>query len=74
METRVSVLDPAIRNQLAFAGVGVALLSQSAVRRDVGQDRLMRPLTDWEPEPVQLHALYKPRLSASPKVRASFNS
>jgi DNA-binding transcriptional LysR family regulator len=70
VEPRVSVPDPAITQQLALTGVGVALLSQSAARRDVEQGRLMRLLPDWEPEPVELHALYASRLSSSPKVRA----
>jgi DNA-binding transcriptional LysR family regulator len=70
VESRVSVPDPAISQQLALTGVGVALLSQSAVRHDVELGRLMRLLPDWEPEPVELHALYASRLSTSPKVRA----
>jgi len=39
-------------------------------RADVEQGRLVRLLPDWEPEPVELHALYPSRLSASAKVRA----
>jgi LysR family transcriptional regulator, transcriptional activator for dmlA len=70
VESRVSVPDPAINHQLAVAGVGVALLSQSVARVDVEQGRLMRLLPDWEPEPVELHALYSARLHSSPKVRA----
>ncbi|NKJ20447.1 DNA-binding transcriptional LysR family regulator [Dyella sp. SG609] len=30
----------------------------------------MRVLPAWEPEPVELFALYPARLNASPKVRA----
>lgn len=70
MESRVTVPDPAIGLQLAVAGAGVALLSQSSARRDVEQGRLVRLLPDWEPDPIQLHALYSSRLSSSPKVRA----
>lgn len=70
MESRVAVPDPAISHQLALAGVGVSLLSQSAVRRDVEQGSLVRLLPDWEPDPVELYALYSSRLSSSPKVRA----
>jgi DNA-binding transcriptional LysR family regulator len=47
----------------------VALLAQSAVREDVEQGRLVRILPDWEPDPVELHALYPSRLDSSPKVR-----
>lgn len=70
VESRVSVPDPAISQQLALTGVGVALLSQSAARRDVEEGRLVRLLPDWEPEPIDLHALYASRLNSSPKVRA----
>jgi DNA-binding transcriptional LysR family regulator len=69
VESRASVPDPAINHQLALAGVGVVLLAQSAARPDVEQGRLVRLLPDWEPDPVELHALYSSRLSSSPKVR-----
>jgi len=70
VEPRVSVPDPTINHQLAVAGVGVALLSQSAARADVEQGRLVRLLPDWEPDAVELHAVYPSRLNSSPKVRA----
>jgi DNA-binding transcriptional LysR family regulator len=70
LESRVAAPDPTITLQLAVAGVGVAMLSQASVRADVAQGRLVWLLPDWEPEPVQLHALYSSRLSSSPKVRA----
>jgi DNA-binding transcriptional LysR family regulator len=66
----VSVPDPSIHRQLALAGVGVAMLGQAEVVTDLKQRRLMRLLPEWEPEPIELHALYPSRLSASPKVRA----
>lgn len=69
VEARVSVPDPTINHLLALAGTGVALLAQSVVRADVEQGRLIRVLADWEPDPVELHALYPSRLDASPKVR-----
>ena len=69
VESRVSVPDPSINRQLAVAGAGVALLSQIAVRADVEEGRLTRLLHEWEPDPVELHALYPSRLSSSPKVR-----
>jgi DNA-binding transcriptional LysR family regulator len=69
VESRVSVHDPTINHQLALAGAGVALLAQSVMRADVEQGRLIRVLPEWEPEPVQLHALYPSRLDSSPKVR-----
>lgn len=70
VDARVSVPDPTINHQLALAGTGVALLAQSVVRADVEQGRLVRILPDWEPDPVELHALYPSRLDSSPKVRA----
>jgi DNA-binding transcriptional LysR family regulator len=70
LDPRVSVSDPTINHQLALDGVGVALLSQSVARVDVEQGRLVRLLPDWEPDPVELHAVYPSRLHSSPKVRA----
>jgi DNA-binding transcriptional LysR family regulator len=69
VDARVSVPDPTINHQLALAGAGVALLAQAVVRADVEHGRLIRVLPDWEPEPVELHALYPSRLDSSPKVR-----
>lgn len=70
VESRISVPDPSINYQLAVDGAGVALLSQLAAQECVTQGRLVRLLPDWEPEPVELHALYSSRLHSSPKVRA----
>jgi LysR family transcriptional regulator, transcriptional activator for dmlA len=70
VEARASVPDPTINHQLALAGAGVALLAQSVVQGDVEHGRLIRVLPDWEPDPVELHALYPSRLESSPKVRA----
>jgi DNA-binding transcriptional LysR family regulator len=70
VDARVSVPDPTINHQLALAGTGVALLAQSMARADVEQGRLVRLLPEWEPEPVELHALYPSQLNSSPKVRA----
>jgi DNA-binding transcriptional LysR family regulator len=70
VDARVSVPDPTINHQLALAGTGVALLARSVVRADVEQGRLVRLLPEWEPEPVELHALYPSQLNSSPKVRA----
>lgn len=70
VESRVSVPDPTLTHQLAVAGVGVALLSQAVARADVNRGRLVRLLPEWEPEPVELHAVYPSRLHSSPNVRA----
>ena len=70
MQVRLSVPDPAMILEAALAGIGVAVLAQSMARADVAAGRLVRLVPEWEPEPVELHALYPSRLSASPKVRA----
>jgi DNA-binding transcriptional LysR family regulator len=70
IESRVSLPDPMIHHQLAVAGVGVALLSQTLARVDVEEGRLVRLLPEWEPDPVELYAVYPSRLNSSPKVRA----
>jgi DNA-binding transcriptional LysR family regulator len=70
VDARVSVPDPTINHQLALAGAGVALLAQAVVRADIEEGRLIRVLAEWEPDPVELHALYPSRLDSSPKVRA----
>jgi DNA-binding transcriptional LysR family regulator len=69
VESRVSVPDPTINHQLAVAGIGIAILSQSVAQEDVHQGRLMRVIPDWEPSPVEFHAVYPTRLSLSPNVR-----
>lgn len=70
VESRVSVPDPSLVHQLAVAGVGIGVMSHAMARSDVESGRLVRLLAEWEPDPVQLHALYPTRLSSSPKVRA----
>ncbi len=70
VEARVAVPDPEMNRQLALAGVGVALLSRGMVQADLEAGRLVHLLPEWEPEPVQLYALYPTRLGSSPKVRA----
>lgn len=67
--SHASVPDPAIKHELAVAGIGIAMLSQSLAQAEVDQGRLVRLLPDWEPEPVELFAVYPARLSASPNVR-----
>jgi DNA-binding transcriptional LysR family regulator len=69
IESRAQLPDPMINHQLALAGVGVALLAQRSVAADLAQGRLVRLLPDWEPEPIDLHALYASPLHSSPKVR-----
>ncbi len=70
VHVRVAVPDPAMNHQLAVSGAGVAILAQRMVRKDLENRSLVRLLPEWEPEPVQLNAVYPTRLSSSPKVRA----
>jgi DNA-binding transcriptional LysR family regulator len=69
IEARVTVPDPALGHQLAVAGVGIALMSHALAQADVDAGRLVRILPEWEPAPIELHAVYSTRLSASPNVR-----
>jgi len=69
VDAHVSVPDPSVHRQLALAGVGIALLGQAEVVNDLKEKKLVRLLPEWEPEPIELYALYASRLSASPKVR-----
>jgi DNA-binding transcriptional LysR family regulator len=73
LEARAVVLDPPAAYQLVVAGIGVAMLAQSVMVPEVESGRLVRLLPEWEPEPVQVYALYSARLDSSPKVRAFLN-
>jgi DNA-binding transcriptional LysR family regulator len=70
VSARVSVPDPSVHRQLALTGTGIAMLGRAEVVTDLKERKLLRLLPEWEPEPIELHALYPSRLSASPKVRA----
>jgi DNA-binding transcriptional LysR family regulator len=70
VEARISVPDPTINLQLTLDGAGVTILSRHAADKEVAKKRLVRLLPAWEPEPVELFALYPARLHSSPKVRA----
>jgi len=69
LEPRVAVPDPPTAYHLLMAGVGCAMLAQSIMVPDVKSGRLVRLLPEWEPEPVQLCAVYSARMDSSPKVR-----
>jgi LysR family transcriptional regulator, transcriptional activator for dmlA len=70
VDPHVSVPDPLIISQLTLSGAGISMLSQSLARPHVAKGELIRLLPDWEPDAVELHALYPSRLNASPRVRA----
>lgn len=69
LSPRISVADPSIHHQLVLAGVGIAILPQSMVAVHQTQGRLVRVLPAWEPEPVELYAVYPSRLNQTPKLR-----
>ena len=69
INSRAAMPDPSMNYELACAGVGIAILNCAAVAKDVEQGRLVPVLPDWQPDAVELHALYSERLSTSPKVR-----
>ncbi|HEU5081076.1 MAG TPA: LysR family transcriptional regulator [Opitutaceae bacterium] len=70
VESHVAVPDPMISRQLALDHVGIAMLAETMVEKDLRQRKLVRVLPDWAPEPVDLYALYPSLLQQSPKVRA----
>lgn len=69
VNSRAAMPDPSMNYELARADVGIAVLNCAAVAKDVQQGRLVPVLPDWQPDAVELHALYSERLSTSPKVR-----
>lgn len=70
VEAHICLTDPSLNLQLALSDAGIALLAQSLSQTSVAEGRLVRILPDWEPEAVELFAVYASRLSSSPKVRA----
>jgi DNA-binding transcriptional LysR family regulator len=69
VEAHVSVSDPSINYQLAVAGVGIASLAQRVAQPDVQRKKLIRILSAWEPDGVELYAVYSTPLNLSPKLR-----
>ena len=69
VEAHVSVSDPSINYQLAVAGVGIASLAQHVAQPDVERKKLVRVLPAWEPDAVELYAVYSTPLNLSPKLR-----
>ena len=66
---RVSVTDPAVHQQLAIKGVGLAMLSEQEAQPALASQQLERILPQWHPTPLRLFALHPTRLTSSPKVR-----
>jgi len=70
VESRIALADPSLNLELALSDAGIALLSQVLARQAVSDGTLIRVLPEWEPERVQLFAVYASRLNSSPKVKA----
>jgi DNA-binding transcriptional LysR family regulator len=70
VEAHICLIDPSLNLQLALSDAGIAQLSQSLGQPGVAEGRLVRILPEWEPDAVELFAVYASRLSSSPKVRA----
>ena len=64
----LSVNEPAITYQLAVEGVGIAIVDDWMIP-SMPKGALVRLLPQWEPEPVDVYALYPSRLGLSTKVR-----
>jgi DNA-binding transcriptional LysR family regulator len=56
--------------ELARAGVGVALLPEWLVARDLAARALRRVLSSWASEPVRIWAVHRVALRGAPAVRA----
>jgi DNA-binding transcriptional LysR family regulator len=59
----------AVTNQLEGLGDCLGHGSRKPGAEETLKGRLVRLLPEWEPEPVELHALYPSQLNSSPKVR-----
>jgi len=70
IEPHLCLADPSLNLQLAISNAGIAQLSQSVGQSNVVAGRLVRILPEWEPDSVELFAVYASRLSSSPKLRA----
>jgi DNA-binding transcriptional LysR family regulator len=69
LQPRVSVIDSAIHQQLALDGVGIVIIPCWLASYDQSEGRLVRLLPMWDPDPVDVYAVYPSRLTLSPKVR-----
>jgi len=56
--------------ELAISDGGIAQLSQSIGQINVAAGRLVQILPEWEPDAIELFAVYASRLSSPPKLRA----
>ena len=68
-ESRFGANSPGMIRQMAAAGLGIALLPEILVRKDMAQGRLKAVLPDWQSEPTPVHALTATRLLTA-NVRA----
>ena len=69
-QPRVSAADSAILHQFVLDGVGIALIPCALAQQDLDSGRLVHLLPQWQPDPVEISAVYPSRLSLMPKVNA----
>jgi DNA-binding transcriptional LysR family regulator len=67
---RLSVNNSFAVRDAAIAGLGIAQLPLVIAGDSVSAGALTRVLTDWQPSPVPVHALYPSARYLTPKVRA----
>ncbi len=66
---RVAVTDPMLHLQLAVDHACVVRIGWPLARPEVEAGRLVRLLPEWEPDAIELYALYASRVEMSPLVR-----
>lgn len=70
MSPRFSAVDSAILHQLALAGVGITIIPCWMAGPHLDSRELIRILPDWDPEPVEISAVYPSPLNLVPTARA----
>ncbi len=70
LKPRLIVRDPVLHMEAALSGAAIVSLPGFLALTAVADGRLVRILPEWEPEPMQIYALYGSRLGMTPKLRA----
>ncbi len=70
LKPRLMVRDPVLQMQAALSGAAIAALPGFLALAEVAAGRLVRILPEWEPQPMEIYALYGSRLGMTPKLRA----
>jgi DNA-binding transcriptional LysR family regulator len=68
-QPRFSAIDSTILRQLALAGVGITVIPCWLTRAYVCEGTLVRLLPEWQPEPVDVSAVYPSPLKLVPNAR-----